>query len=165
VPKETLAYSQLKDSDFGKRSRSDIMQLLTDKFYIVVNMKYLSLSVASFILLAVVGCASSFSESTTNNGFDFPSENVKKIIKGKTTGNELIQMFGGPLFKWDVSEDEEHWMYSYTTGNKFEVKGFLTDKVQSTSQHKSLFIFLKNGIITNFNYTETPEPLGSAQAH
>jgi hypothetical protein len=128
-------------------------------------MKHLTLSVVAFILLAVVGCAFSFGNSTYSDGFDFPSENVKKIMIGKTTANELIQMFGGPLSKSEVSETEEEWMYSYSTGNKFEVNGFLTDKLQSTSHRKTLYIRLKNGIITNFSYTETSEPQGSAQVH
>jgi hypothetical protein len=119
-------------------------------------MKLLTLSAAAFVLLAVVGCAFSFGNSTYNDGFDFPSENVKKIMIGKTTSNELIQMFGGPLSKYDVSENEEQWTYSYSTGNKYEVRGFLTDKAQSTSRRKTLSIRLKNGTVANISYTESP---------
>jgi hypothetical protein len=130
-----------------------------------MNMKYLALPVVAFTLLAVVGCAFSFSNSTYNDGFDFPSEDVSKIMIGQTTCDELIKMFGGPLSKYEVSEDEEQWMYSYSTGNKFEISGFLTDKAQSTSQHKSLYIRLKNGIITSFSYTESSEPHGLIKTH
>ena len=117
-------------------------------------MKLLTLSVAAFMILAVVGCALSFGSSTNNDGFDFPSENVKKIVIGKTTSNELIHMFGGPLAKYDVAENEEQWTYSYSTGNKYEVRGFLTDTAQSTRRRKTLSIQLKNGTVTSFSYTE-----------
>jgi hypothetical protein len=82
---------------------------------------------------------------------------VNKIIRGKTTGDELIQMFGGPLAKIEVSENEEEWKYSCSTGTQIVVKGFLTDQEQSTGQHKMLDIMLKNGIVTDFTYTENTE--------
>ena len=123
-----------------------------------MNMKHLKLSVVAFLLLAVVGCALSFSHSTHNDGFDFPSRNVNRIIIGKTTDNELIQMFGGPLSKSEASENEEKWMYSSSTGTEYIVKGLLNDNVETAGQHKTLYIRLKNGIVTNFSYTESLEP-------
>jgi outer membrane protein assembly factor BamE (lipoprotein component of BamABCDE complex) len=123
-----------------------------------VNIKHLTFSVVAFILLAVVGCSFAFHRSTYNDGFDFPSENVNKIMKGETTGDELIQMFGGPLAKIEVSENEEEWKYSSSTGTEIVAKGFLTDKEQSTGQHKTLDIMLKNGTVTDFTYTESHEP-------
>jgi hypothetical protein len=123
--------------------------------YFVVNMKYLKLSVTAVILLAVIGCTFSFRHSTDNDGFDFPSENVNKIIKGKTTGNEIIQMFGGPLSKLEVSKNEEQWIYSFSNRTKFSVEGLLTDKAELTGHHKALYILLKNGTVTNFTYTES----------
>jgi len=38
-----------------------------------------------------------------------------------------------------------------------------TTKVQTTGQHKTLDVLLKNGTVTNFTYTDRPEPLGSVQ--
>lgn len=142
-----------------------IMQLLTGKFFIVVNMKHLTLPAVAFILFAFEGCALAFHRSTYDDGYDFPSENVNRIINGKTTGDELIQLFGGPLAKYEVSENEERWKYYYSTGTEIVEKGFLTDEVQSTGQRKTLVILLKNGTVTNFTYTESSWPLGSAQAH
>jgi hypothetical protein len=139
-------------------------QLFTGESYIAVNMKYLMLSVAAFILLAVAGCMSSFKHTVYSDGFDFPSENVKKIVAGKTTGKELIQMFGGPFEKYGISDEEEQWVYFYSTGTKFTVKSLLTDKVQSIGQHKTLSIRLKNGTITNFSYSESSEPIDSERA-
>ena len=127
-------------------------------------MKHLTLPAVAFILFAFEGCALAFHRSTQNDGFDFPSENVSKILIGKTTGDELIQLFGGPLAKFEVSENEERWKYSYSTGTEIEEQGFLTDTVQSTGHHKTLDILLKNGTVTNFTYTESSEPPGPVQA-
>lgn len=128
-------------------------------------MKYLMLSVAAFILLAVTGCMSTFKHTVYSDGFDFPIENVNRIVTGKTTGKELIQMFGGPFEKYEISEDEEQWVYFYSTGTKFVVNSLLTNKVESTGQHKTLSVRLKNGTITNFSYSESSEPLDSGRAH
>jgi outer membrane protein assembly factor BamE (lipoprotein component of BamABCDE complex) len=117
-------------------------------------MKPLTLFVAAFILLSADGCTLSYHRTTYNDGFDFPSENVNRIVKGVTTGDELVELFGGPLVKSEVSEDEEIWRYSSTTGMKIEETGFLTDEVQSTRQHKTLDIRLKKGTVTDFSYSE-----------
>ncbi len=109
---------------------------------------------AAFISLAVVGCALSYHRSDDNDGFDFSSENVKKIMKGKTTANELIELFGGPLSKTEVSENEEEWKYSYSTSIVIEEDFFLTYVLQSTGQHKTLDILLKDGTVTSFTYSE-----------
>jgi hypothetical protein len=117
-------------------------------------MKFSKSSVASLIILALVGCTLSYHRSTLNNGFDFPSENVKRIIKGKTTDDELIDLFGGPLAKSEISENEEVWRYSYSTGFKTEIGGIFSDEVHSSRLYKMLIIRLKNGTVTNFTYTE-----------
>lgn len=130
------------------------MRLLTGKLFIAVNMKHSTLSAIAFILLALAGCTFGFHRSVHNDGFDFPSENVSKILIGKTTGDELIKMFGGPLAKFEVSENEERWKYSYSTGIEIGEQGFLTDTVQSASYHKTLVILLKNGTVTNFTFNE-----------
>ena len=105
-------------------------------------------------LLAVAGCSLSYHRQTFNDGFDFPSENVSGIVIGKTTGDELVELFGGPLAKNDISETEEVWRYSYSTGLTTEIGGFFSDEVQSTRRYKMLVINLKNGTVTNFTYTE-----------
>jgi hypothetical protein len=134
--------------------RSIQLCIVDRKISLIANMKHLLLSVSAFILLAIAGCA--YHNSTYNDGFDFPIENVSQIIIGKTTDNELITMFGGPLEKSEVSENEERWEYSYSSGTKIE-ESFLTDEVHSTGHYKTLDILLKNGTVTNFTYTESSE--------
>ena len=121
---------------------------------IVANMKFATLSVVTVVMLAIAGCSLAYQRKTFNDGFDFPDENVDLIVKGKTTGDEIIEMFGGPLQKSAVSENEEHWRYFYSAGLEIKESGFLTDEMQSSRRHKTLVIVLKHGIVTDFTYTE-----------
>lgn len=108
--------------------------------------------------LAIAGCTWSFHFSAYDDGFDFPGENVHKILQGKTTGDELIQLFGGPLEKYEVSESEEVWKYYYSSGTEFVQKGLLSDGAYTTRQDKTLDIQLKNGTVTSFTYIDNHEP-------
>lgn len=105
-------------------------------------------------MLIVTGCAT----SSYSVGKDFSSENVKLIVKGKTTGKQLIEMFGEPFTKSVMSETEEKWIYTYTSGTAKAQSYVLTTKVESTGQQKMLDVLLKNGIVTNFAYTEGAVP-------
>lgn len=44
------------------------------------------------------------------------------------------------------------------------VKGLLTDKVESTGQHKALSVRLKNGTVTNCSFSESFGPIDSERA-
>lgn len=124
-------------------------------------MKRQVLAVIAVFSLVIVGCATHTSDYSV--GKDFPSENVSKIVKKETTANELIQMFGEPFLKTVVSESEEKWIYNYSSGTaKVERRFVHVGKVQTTGQHKMLDILLKNGIVINFTYTDSPVPLSSA---
>jgi len=119
-------------------------------------MKILAAFIVAIVLFEAVGCALSYRRSTDNDGFDFPSDKVKKIIKGKTTGDEIIHMFGGPFSKSDISENEEEWGYYYSSGVEINENSFLSNYVYATGYRKSLVIRLKNGTVSNFIYTESP---------
>jgi len=118
-------------------------------------MKHTSRFVTFLMLMLVAGCTLAFDHNIYNDGFDFPSENVKRITKGKTTTDDLIQLFGGPLSKSDVSEDEEIWGYSYSSGIRIVENGFFTDSVQDTHHRKALSIRIKNGTVVDYTYTES----------
>lgn len=126
-------------------------------------MKRLGLAVVAAISLVVVGCANTHT-SSYSVGKNFPSENVSKIVKNETTVIELIQMFGEPFLKTVISESEEKWTYNYSSGTASVQRKFVQiGKVQTTGQRKTLDVLLKNGIVTNFAYTESSEPLSSFQ--
>lgn len=115
-------------------------------------MKNLVLFVIVAISLTAAGCAT----SSYSVGRDFSTENVNKILKGKTTGNDLLQMFGEPFSKTVLSETEEKWLYTYSSGTASAQSYVFTMKVESTGRQKTLDILLKNGVVTNFTFTDGP---------
>ena len=123
------------------------------------KMKNLVLVAVVVVSFVVAGCAT----SSYSVGKDFPSENVSKIVRGKTTSIDLIRLFGEPFSKTVISGNEEKWLYTYSSGTASAQSYVFTTKVQTTGQHKTLDVLLKNGTVTNFTYNDRPEPLGSVQ--
>jgi len=104
-------------------------------------------------LLAVAGCSLFYRNEAYNIGFDFPSENVSKIINGKTTAEEVIHLFGGPYAKSDVTDNEAVWRYYYSTSSTDRESNIFVHEAKSSHQNKTLIIRLKNGIVTHHSYS------------
>ena len=100
------------------------------------------------------GCALSFNRETTNDGFDFPSANVSRIVRNKTTADELVQLFGGPLEKTELPDNSEEWKYYYSTGYELKEQGFLTDYEKSEHHSRTLYLQLTNGVVKDYTYRE-----------
>ena len=111
------------------------------------------LMVLIFIILAS-GCAT----SSYSVGTDFSSVNIDKIVKGKTTSQEMIQLFGEPFSKSVVSAEDEKWMYMYSKGTAKAQSYVITMKVETTGTQKMLDVLIKNGVVINFAYTEKDNP-------
>ena len=122
-------------------------------------MKSIAIALSLVVVLFVSGCAT----SSYSVGRDFPSQNVSKIVKGKTTSTELVRLFGEPSFKTVISATEEKWIYTHSSGTASAQSYVFTTKVQTTGQQKMLDILLKNGVVTNFAFTEGPGPIGNVQ--
>lgn len=80
---------------------------------------------------------------------------MSQVTKGKTTAAELRQMFGEPFSKTVISETEEKWLYSHSSGTVRVV----AMKAQTTGRQKTLDLLLKDGVVTNFAYTDGPAPV------
>jgi hypothetical protein len=106
------------------------------------------------IFFVLVGCAT----SSYSTGKDFDSSLVNQIVKAKTTKADLLQMFGQPFSKTVISENEEKWIYMYSSGTVKAQSYVLTMKVESTGQQKMLDILLRDGIVVNYTYNEGPMP-------
>ena len=120
-------------------------------------MKFLSSILFVFALLSMSGCAT----STYSVGRDFPTEQVNNIVKGKTTSAELKQMFGEPFSKTVISGTEEKWLYTYSNGTAHAQSFVFSMKVETTGKQKTLDILLKEGVVTNYTFTEGPGPMSS----
>jgi len=117
-------------------------------------MKSIAFVLCLVFLFSVVGCAT----SSYSVGRDFSNQNVSMIVKGKTTSADLVQLFGEPFTKTVMSETEEKWIYTYSSGTATAQSYVLTMKVESKGNQKTLDVLLKNGIVTNFTFTEGPGP-------
>jgi outer membrane protein assembly factor BamE (lipoprotein component of BamABCDE complex) len=80
---------------------------------IMKTAKTICLQLAIFsACLCLWGCAT---ETTTTTGKDFDSSKVSQIVKGKTTADEIVAMFGTPYTKQPDADDGEKWEYFYST--------------------------------------------------
>lgn len=115
-------------------------------------MKSISLVAVVVVSLVVFGCIQILPPSSM--GRDFPGENVSKIVRGKTTDKDLIQMFGEPLSKTVISETENNWIYTYASGTATVVRRLTSVETKYKGNAKTLDILLKNGVVTNFTFTD-----------
>ena len=83
----------------------------------------------------LVGCATASGVIVTGKNFD--TSNIEKVQKGKTTKQEVLQMFGTPPTK-KVEGSSETWTYSYSKIFSKATAGYFST-VQSEGQ-----IFSKN---------------------
>ena len=113
------------------------------------------------IFLLLSGCASTSSNYSV--GKSFSSDNVNKIVKGKTTSAELKNLFGEPYTKSVISADEEKWTYMHTSGTSSAQSHVFTMDVKTTGTQKTLDILLKNGVVINYAFTEGPVQAYTAQ--
>lgn len=113
-----------------------------------------------FALTLLTGCAT----TTSSYGTDFSDANVSKIVKGKTTSAQLIELFGQPFQKTPVSATEEHWMYTYTTAQSEAKPWMFGTNVKTTSTAKTLYVLLKNGVVINYTYTPPGTQSGTASS-
>jgi outer membrane protein assembly factor BamE (lipoprotein component of BamABCDE complex) len=117
------------------------------------TIKAIRLQIAALVLcLGIWGCATA--EST--GGRDFDSSQVSQIVKGKTTSDEILKMFGTPNEKQPEMEDAERWSYYYVTATN-HVHNVFVFKEEITGYKKTLNILLNNDkIVVNFTLDEGP---------
>ena len=117
-------------------------------------MKYRVFGMVSGIIFLLVGCAT----SSFKVGNDFSSANVSKIVKGKTTSNEMISLFGEPFTKSVISATDEKWIYMYSNGTAKAQSYIVAMKVETTGTQKTLDVLITDGVVSNFAYTEKDNP-------
>jgi hypothetical protein len=119
-------------------------------------MKYRVFGMVSGIIFLLVGCVT----SSFKVGNDFSSANVSKIVKGKTSSNEMISLFGEPFTKSVISATDEKWIYIYSNGTAKAQSYIVTMKVETTGTQKTLDVLITDGVVSNFTYTEKDNPYG-----
>jgi hypothetical protein len=104
--------------------------------------------------LCLWGCA-----SHVTKGNDFDSSTVDKIVNGKTTADELINLFGAPQEKRPETDNGERWIYYYEdlTTKAPLVIPFAPIRTRSTGYKKNLNLLIdKNRIVVNHTFDEGP---------
>lgn len=117
-------------------------------------MKIRFIALVTFLNLSLMGCAT----STYSVGKPFPSENVSQIVKGKTTSQDLIRLFGEPFTKAVLSATDEKWVYMHSEGTSKAQSYIVTMNVETKGTQKMLDILISNGVVTNFAYNDGPNP-------
>lgn len=117
-------------------------------------MKYLRLIIIMMFVLALNGCAT----SSYSVGKNFPSENVSKIIKSKTTSEDMISLFGEPYTKTVISASDEKWIYMYSESKAKAHNYLVTMDIKTTGTQKMLDVLITNGVVANFAFTEGQTP-------
>ena len=116
--------------------------------------------------IAVIGMCFLLGACATSHytaGRDFPSAGVASITKGKTTTTELKTLFGEPYTKSAVSETDEKWIYTYTSGSAHAQSYVVTMKVTTTGTQKTLDVLIRDDVVINYTFSEGPAP-GSSTA-
>ncbi len=115
------------------------------------------------IALCLVFCGCTTVQSTS--GRDFDNSKVSQIVKGKTTSNDILEMFGRPASKQPEMDDAERWSYYFvTTTNVF--KDMLDTRSDITGYKKSLnVLFNKDKVVANYTMDEGPIEKESVIVH
>lgn len=110
--------------------------------------------IAVLAILPLSGCTVHGNKSLTDENH----QTVKlKIVKGKTTQQEILTTFGEPQTR-ATNDGKEMWSYSSMTGetqlsNYIPGLALLTNS--STAHIKSLDIWFKGNIVERYNFSQT----------
>jgi outer membrane protein assembly factor BamE (lipoprotein component of BamABCDE complex) len=117
-------------------------------------MKFRLITMVSLVVLSLSGCAT----SSYSVGKNFSSTNVSQIIKGKTTGEEIVTLFGEPYSKTVISSTDQKWIYMHSEGTTKAQSYIVTMDVKTTGKQKMLDILITDGVVANFAFTEGQNP-------
>lgn len=120
----------------------------------IYGTKMKKLLFAIFIILPLGGCTVHGNESLTDENH----QTVKlKIVKGKTTQQEILAAFGEPQTR-ATNDGQEMWNYSSMTGeNQLSnyIPGLALLTNSSTAHIKSLDIWFKGDVVERYDFRQT----------
>ena len=94
------------------------------------------LLLASLAVLLLTGCVTT--------GRDFPADPVKSIVNGKTTKEDVRQMFGAP-YQTGIEDGRESWTY-------YRIRHRGAGRTESKELH---IVFDKKGLVESYSFSET----------
>jgi hypothetical protein len=117
-------------------------------------MDFRLITIVSLIILSLSGCAT----SSYSVGKNFASENVSQIVKGKTTTEEMVTLFGEPYSKTVISATDSKWIYMHSKGTAKAQSYIVSMDVKTTGTQKMLDVLVTDGVVVNFAFTEGQNP-------
>ncbi|WP_396269503.1 hypothetical protein [Klebsiella pneumoniae] len=110
--------------------------------------------IAVLVILPLTSCTVQGNKSLTDENH----QTVKlKIIKGKTTQQEILTAFGEPQTR-ATNDGQEMWSYSSMTGESQlsnYVPGLALLTNSSTAHIRSLDIWFKGDVVGRYNFSQT----------
>ncbi len=117
-----------------------------------VNMK--KLFIAALVILPLTACTTYGNKSLK----DESQQTVKtKIVKGKTTQQDVINAFGEPQTR-ATNDGQEMWSYSSMSGESQisnYIPGLALLKNSNTAHMNSLEIWFKGNVVDRYNFSQT----------
>ncbi|MFJ5320551.1 hypothetical protein [Pectobacterium parvum] len=112
------------------------------------------LFIAALVILPLTACTTYGNKSLK----DESQQTVKaKIVKGKTTQQDVINAFGEPQTR-ATNDGQEMWSYSSMSGESQisnYIPGLALLKNSSTAHMKSLEIWFKGDVVDRYNFSQT----------
>ncbi|MGM3181521.1 hypothetical protein [Dickeya oryzae] len=112
------------------------------------------LLIAALVILPLSACTTYGNKSLKNE----TQQTVKtKIVKGKTTQQEILAAFGEPQTRAS-NDGQEMWSYSSMSGESQisnYVPGLALLKNSNTAHMNSLEIWFKGNVVDRYNFSQT----------
>ncbi|EGF3732535.1 hypothetical protein ICN08_005124, partial [Salmonella enterica] len=112
------------------------------------------LLIAVLVMLPLASCTVHGNKSLTDENH----QTVKlKIVKGKTTQQEILTVFGEPQTR-ATNDGQEMWSYSSMTGESQlsnYIPGLALLTSSNTAHIKSLDIWFKGDVVERYNFSQT----------
>ncbi len=112
------------------------------------------LFIAALVILPLTACTTYGNKSLK----DESQQTIKtKIVKGKTTQQDVINSFGEPQTRATI-DGQEMWSYSSMSGESQisnYIPGLALLKNSSTAHMNSLEIWFKGDIVDRYNFSQT----------
>ncbi|QDX97009.1 hypothetical protein EGD00_07765 [Pectobacterium carotovorum subsp. carotovorum] len=112
------------------------------------------LFIAALVILPLTACTTYGNKSLK----DESQQTVKtKIVKGKTTQQEILATFGEPQTR-ATNDGQEMWSYSSMSGESQisnYIPGLALLKNSNTAHMNSLEIWFKGNVVDRYNFSQT----------
>lgn len=111
-----------------------------------------------FALISLSGCASTAGNQSIKN--ETQQSIASKIIKGRTTKQDILQQFGEPTRKTAVDSNEDMWFYSIMNSNMSAISyipivGLFSNGTDIKS--KALTVTFQGDKVENWSFSENKD--------